>query len=449
MIIKWEAFKEATDNNSIVKRSRGPQIERVDNALQAYWSGSKGTPQAHVLLLHGIIDACLGWLNKKKGKAIVTKGLFGKRVENKVFGKRKQAISSLANSALYDLNELLLIHDLYTADNRGKINFNNNKLRTLGMHGFGGDTRRHGKQTISMDSHYQIERTMYLHNKDKNKVKTSISANQVSDVFDGIKRQKITENNFNRPSFLAQQSQQEQNNFTNMANRTIQKVFRNGIDNLTMEEYTLLDQIANVGNQRRDFDVLSRNSRYAHMAIPGHDGLLYDVNNQLITTQTYAKDKEYPNLYAMDKYGNIIFKILDGLVQEADLPEGRAKANRFNHSSFNAAGDVICAGKITIKDGRLMGIDNDSGHYKPNRSQVHKCISILYHDGVDLSQCTVTITEYSREEYSYQERNRNRELVTITKVGNVKYTHLLPASKFVTNQNLKDPDCQRKLPMDA
>jgi hypothetical protein len=377
-IISWEAFKEATDNNSIVKRSRGPQIERVDDALKAYWSGSKGNVQNHVLLLHGIIDACLGWLKKKEGKAIVTKGLFGKRVENKIFEKRKKAISGLANSALYDLNELLLIHNLYTPDNRGKINFNNNKLRTLGMHGLGGQTGRAG-QLKSLSTGYEHERTTYLNEKKLTGNKVAISANQAHDMYKKLHQP----SNINIPEQFVGGRKQEQ-----YVNR-MQTAMGKDINNLSADDFKLLDELGRLNGMTKNFDFIAKQNRYQFMAIPGPDGKLYDYEDKLITTQDFYKENTRLHMYAMDKYGNLIHKIEGGLVQGLGVRE-----NRFNHSSFNAGGNVICAGMLKIEAGYLTELNTNSGHYKPSRANLHRCVQVLAADGVDFSRLRVTVLEF-------------------------------------------------------
>ena len=76
-------------------------------------------------------------------------------------------------------------------------------------------------------------------------------------------------------------------------------------------------------------------------------------------------------MWAMDRYGNLFVKSSQMLQQAA----------YFNHSSFCAGNDVICAGTIVIDDGMLVYIDNQSGHYKPDRDQLLMAIGTLHHEG--------------------------------------------------------------------
>ena len=90
-------------------------------------------------------------------------------------------------------------------------------------------------------------------------------------------------------------------------------------------------------------------------------------------------------MYAMDAYGNIITKQLD------DNEVFNKGFSRFNHSSFNAGADVICAGMIYFQKGKLLWIDNNSGHYKPTKDNLKNAVNILAGDGADLASTIVGI----------------------------------------------------------
>ncbi|TWT58100.1 hypothetical protein KOR42_14710 [Thalassoglobus neptunius] len=83
--------------------------------------------------------------------------------------------------------------------------------------------------------------------------------------------------------------------------------------------------------------------------------------------------------YAIDNYGNLFS--VDHTRFDATLDP---TAQRFNHSSFNAGKDVICAGVMIVDNGRLKYIDNNSGHYKPDKIQVINALRFLRECGVDL-----------------------------------------------------------------
>lgn len=104
------------------------------------------------------------------------------------------------------------------------------------------------------------------------------------------------------------------------------------------------------------------------------DGYLYSGFNQRFDTS--RSPGGYP--YVIDGYGSIYST--DHAALERNMPEKQ----RFNHSSFNAGKDVVCAGMIKVVNGRLRYIDNNSGHYKPSRRNLHNAIKLLSECGVDM-----------------------------------------------------------------
>ena len=51
----------------------------------------------------------------------------------------------------------------------------------------------------------------------------------------------------------------------------------------------------------------------------------------------------------------------------------------FQHTSFLSGGHVQCAGEICIKDGKIININNGSGHYVPTVRQLFQAIAALKH----------------------------------------------------------------------
>jgi hypothetical protein len=96
----------------------------------------------------------------------------------------------------------------------------------------------------------------------------------------------------------------------------------------------------------------------------------------------------------------------------------------WNHSSFNAGTDVICAGMIRIHNGTLMYVDNDSGHYKPTRQNLHGMLTIISNEGINLAGVTVVVKQPAP-------------------VPNFIDRHTLNAALFVANINLVDPHAVR------
>ena len=87
--------------------------------------------------------------------------------------------------------------------------------------------------------------------------------------------------------------------------------------------------------------------------------------------------------YAIDKYGNFYTMSLDA------APRGTF----FNHSSFNAGKDVICAGILQALQGELTYIDNNSGHYKPTRENLKNAIRLFRDQELSLNRTKVGLRE--------------------------------------------------------
>ncbi len=67
-----------------------------------------------------------------------------------------------------------------------------------------------------------------------------------------------------------------------------------------------------------------------------------------------------------------------------------AKSGTFHHSSFLSGKPVLCAGEITLTNGRITHIDNLSGHYQPTKQNLLNCLRVLSQRyNVNLSACTI------------------------------------------------------------
>jgi hypothetical protein len=141
-------------------------------------------------------------------------------------------------------------------------------------------------------------------------------------------------------------------------------------------------------------------------------------NNDFETFQGQAYDTQGdPNgyMYAMDEYGTLF----------ASAAAGMAVGTQYwNHSSFNAGKDVICAGMIKIHNGTLVYVDNDSGHYRPTRQHLHGMLTIIGNEGINLAGVTVVVKQPAP-------------------VANFVDRHTLNAALFVANVNLVDPHAVR------
>lgn len=105
----------------------------------------------------------------------------------------------------------------------------------------------------------------------------------------------------------------------------------------------------------------------------------------------------------MDKYGNLF---VEATGERKDYVSYSSRggytvktSDAFNHSSFTAGNDVICAGCIHVgydsragreEPGVLSFIDNNSGHYKPTAENLHNCIIVLRDQGVNIDDVMVS-----------------------------------------------------------
>jgi hypothetical protein len=105
---------------------------------------------------------------------------------------------------------------------------------------------------------------------------------------------------------------------------------------------------------------------------------LANFDNAFDTSNGTAR--QFP--YVIDSYGNL-FSASDYDLDSLD------KKVRFNHSSFAAGKDVICAGMISVIEGKLLHIDNMSGHYAPTKMNLWNALQVLNGAGVNLKdvQC--------------------------------------------------------------
>jgi hypothetical protein len=106
------------------------------------------------------------------------------------------------------------------------------------------------------------------------------------------------------------------------------------------------------------------------------DGLLWEGFDSKFDSAPFSR------AFVIDKYGNLFGsnEIFDNSLS-------------FNHSTFNAGMDVLCAGTITARQGQLLKIQNNSGHYKPTRDHLHNAVLLLNDQGLDLSAAKVIVGE--------------------------------------------------------
>lgn len=159
---------------------------------------------------------------------------------------------------------------------------------------------------------------------------------------------------------------------------------RNGLthENLTEPQFRELDKIC-----RGQFNVLylSKIRRLQYMVII-QGGLMTRPDGSLITLLPGGTldDELDSGGYAIDKYGNLfITRKIDHAGQQ------------INHTTLCAGNEVLCAGTMSIKQGKLRVVTNGSGHYQPTTAHLLQALDMLQQSGVDLMG--VVVCDYTQQ----------------------------------------------------
>lgn len=79
----------------------------------------------------------------------------------------------------------------------------------------------------------------------------------------------------------------------------------------------------------------------------------------------------------------------------------------FKHSSLIGGQATLAAGRLSAKDGKIIQIENDSGHYEPGHQQMRNLLDRLHLYGADLSQTTI-IRHQDKSKFSAAEVRAKR-----------------------------------------
>lgn len=127
-------------------------------------------------------------------------------------------------------------------------------------------------------------------------------------------------------------------------------------------------------SERAQFLVVSHGNTFDRA-----DGMPADT--LIVSDKRKARPQMELEMYAMDRYGNLFVRRYPG--------SSVGKPGYFNHSSFAAGNEVICAGMIGFSKGTLVHIDNASGHYQPDYRRLHACLLTLQQQGVNVDNVRV------------------------------------------------------------
>ncbi len=140
------------------------------------------------------------------------------------------------------------------------------------------------------------------------------------------------------------------------------------MDDQTWNGYARPGGVMRAGGAGNEVLFFDKRERLEHMLIVNNGRLEWARDGS-----TFVTPPGQPFMYAMDAYGNLFAK------------NDNLGATQFNHSSFNAGREVVCAGMIAGGHGRLYFIDNNSGHYQPSRQDLWSCVNKLRNAGVHMS----------------------------------------------------------------
>ena len=106
------------------------------------------------------------------------------------------------------------------------------------------------------------------------------------------------------------------------------------------------------------------------------DGNLITSNGQLFDSFNTMGTGNGKAIYVMDPQGRI-------------YASNSPMVGEFHHSSFLSGGKVSAAGEIEVINGKIVGINNTSGHYKPEAKYIDQFTSELSDRGADLSNAYI------------------------------------------------------------
>lgn len=155
---------------------------------------------------------------------------------------------------------------------------------------------------------------------------------------------------------------------------------------LTLPEFeNLVRTYAPDNGMESEVVFLKKQDRIGNLVVI-EDGVLLDGPDSKLHTGN-LDEGGFP--YVIDGYGNLFTTDHHEATRKLDAHQ------RFNHSSFNAGKDVICAGIIQAVEGKPWCIDNNSGHYKPDRIQLINALRMLRECGVSMDTMRVGLKEPS------------------------------------------------------
>jgi hypothetical protein len=121
----------------------------------------------------------------------------------------------------------------------------------------------------------------------------------------------------------------------------------------------------------------------------------YDMPGSRVTDDILAPATAY--MFACDRYGNLF-------VVKNDMKDTSGNYIQINHSTLVSGRDVLCAGTISIKGGKLKGVSNSSGHYTPSTQELTNFLKLLQTDGGVTLDASVVVIDKAGGIYTTADR---------------------------------------------
>lgn len=81
-------------------------------------------------------------------------------------------------------------------------------------------------------------------------------------------------------------------------------------------------------------------------------------------------------------------------------PSGiQQRGDAFTHANFTGGQDIKAAGQLFVVEGRIVRIDNESGHYRPHGNMLRHVVKKLNREGADLTRALMLVNS---GDYNYQ-----------------------------------------------
>lgn len=354
---RFDAFKSRTEYRW---RRRGSNMEQVDASLKAYWTAVAATRVPDQLsALIRLVKECNGWMKKKKDKNTAEAGMFKTRWDDiKKLGQASLALAFTLKNSLGD-----------AMDARAKslmgsqLSYEHNRQRRLGERSAGGAAVV--PVTKALGGSYQPERAMFVAGGKKTNplAMTTIAEVRGMIVEDSISSHDAVAGKFGKSVYL------------NKPLEALTVGDMHQIDHIMGEIEKMTSALA------RQVVYLDKSSRMPFIALVSGGKLFHFDGSTPWDVVSCA--------YAMDEYGNLFLENSSDAIPDR-IVTGRHE--RLNHSTFLAGKDVICAGMMTIRAGKLINITNTSGHYKPTGVNLYQALLEMRGQGVDLAGALVTLT---------------------------------------------------------